>query len=440
MSGPAMAPAYTTVLSTTHTYSQPPPPSTHQHAEPKRLEWPQSVKDYVRRSFEPGREIPHISKVDMERKLKEVITRAAESGELLAIDWDSHPLPQELLYQEQMQRAQSYLSLPYYNHANAIAIQTESSPPFSRKRKVDDHSETSSDSATPPWRKNNANASSAFENRITYANKGQADRLEKRLKKGAVPMEPIQMEISSKFQEDLEKRRRRFEQNEPAATMSQKWNSNDDSYSSSHSNSRNTGPVIGICTKLEKNYFRLTSPPKPADVRPQHVLEQTLVLLKQKWKQTGDYNYICDQFKSMRQDLTVQHIKNQFTVSVYELHARIALERGDLGEYNQCQTQLRALYSLKLGGHPSEFLAYRILYFIHTGNRTGLNEILAELTPTDKDKPAIRHALEVRSALAGGNYHRFFRLYLDVPNMGAYLMDKFIVRERLSALAMMCKA
>jgi len=42
--------------------------------------------------------------------------------------------------------------------------------------------------------------------------------------------------------------------------------------------------------------------------------------------------------------------------------------------------------------------------------------------------------------LALGNYHKFFRLYLDTLNMGAYLMDKFVGRERLAALAYICKA
>jgi len=31
-------------------------------------------------------------------------------------------------------------------------------------------------------------------------------------------------------------------------------------------------------------------------------------------------------------------------------------------------------------------------------------------------------------------------LYLDVPNMGAYLMDMFVERERHTALAKMCRA
>ncbi|KAJ3103102.1 hypothetical protein HDU97_010382 [Phlyctochytrium planicorne] len=67
--------------------------------------------------------------------------------------------------------------------------------------------------------------------------------------------------------------------------------------------------------------------PDPSSVRPLHILRRTLDLLGQKWKEEQNYTYICDQFKSLRQDLTVQRIKNDFTVKVYEAHARIALEK-----------------------------------------------------------------------------------------------------------------
>lgn len=45
--------------------------------------------------------------------------------------------------------------------------------------------------------------------------------------------------------------------------------------------------------------------PSPADIRPLPVLKQTLSLLKRKWKENHNYPYALDQFKSMRQDLTV---------------------------------------------------------------------------------------------------------------------------------------
>jgi hypothetical protein len=133
--------------------------------------------------------------------------------------------------------------------------------------------------------------------------------------------------------------------------------------------------------------------PDPRTVRPLPILRQTLEHLKRKWRDESNYAWVCDQFKSVRQDLTVsctiirlslgfylniplvysqvQRIKNDFTVMTYEIHARIALEKGDLGEYNQCQSQLRELYKHGLEGHPMEFLAYRVLYLVHTRNRSG---------------------------------------------------------------------
>jgi SAC3 family protein LENG8/THP3 len=55
----------------------------------------------------------------------------------------------------------------------------------------------------------------------------------------------------------------------------------------------------------------------------------------------------------------------RFTVDVYECHARMALEEGDLNEYNQCQTQLQSLYDDGLCGHHNEFAAYRLLYLMY---------------------------------------------------------------------------
>lgn len=404
-------PPYTYTAPTNHT--QPPAPATASDQQQK-VDWPDSVRSYVQRSFEDANRDPSVTRAEMEAKLKEVIKYTQECKTMYTTDWDNMPLPQQMVRTERQQKLMATMSPASYTTPSEEPAPAFSAPaPSSKKRKSSDLSsnEQGGNASAAPWR--NARGSSLGE-RITHPSN------DKRSMDGPLP-------AKSKFQKNAEKRQRR----------------GDGGYQSSYrspSPQPPSGPIVGFCTDLEKKYFRLTAPPKPSAVRPERILHQTLDLLKKKWRKESNYNYICEQFKSLRQDLTVQRIRNEFTVSVYEIHARIALEKGDLGEYNQCQTQLRALYASGIKGNSVEFKAYRILYFIYTANRTALNDAIADLTTAEKDERPIRHALNVRSSLALGNYHKFFQLYLDVPNMGAYLMDMFIRRERLAALANMCKA
>jgi len=198
--------------------------------------------------------------------------------------------------------------------------------------------------------------------------------------------------------------------------------------------------IVGTSQEIFRDYLRLTSEPKPEQIRPYHVLQQTLTELKKRWREKVPYNWICSQFKSLRQDLTVQRIKNDFTVAVYEIHARMALEVADMVEYNQCQSSLKGLYELGIPGNVEEFTAYRIMLLLHGRNRSELNLYVSQLTSKQKASPAVQHALAVQRALALGNYHAFFEQYLNAPNMGAYIMDHFVDRERLRALLVMTKA
>ena len=102
-----------------------------------------------------------------------------------------------------------------------------------------------------------------------------------------------------------------------------------------------------------------------------------------------NYFYASDQFKGMRQDCTVQHLRNALSAGIYEAHARCALEHGDTAEYNQCQAQLFQHYQAGISGAQQEFTAYRLLYqSVHAGrgNHAGvlscLQSILLEVVPT----------------------------------------------------------
>jgi len=197
--------------------------------------------------------------------------------------------------------------------------------------------------------------------------------------------------------------------------------------------------IVGRSKELEKPYLRLTSEADPENVRPVPVLQQALELLVNKYKnQAVKYDYVCDQLKSIRQDLTVQRITTSFTVKVYEIHARVAMEHKDLVEYNQCSSALHSLHAMGVEGHYEEFLAYRILYFLYTRSRSDLNVLITQLTPAQKATTCIRHALDVQKAMAANNYHAFFELYTHAPNMGPYMMDFFADRERCYALIIMC--
>ncbi|XP_021722302.1 SAC3 family protein A-like isoform X1 [Chenopodium quinoa] len=195
--------------------------------------------------------------------------------------------------------------------------------------------------------------------------------------------------------------------------------------------------VKGTCQEIEKRYLRLTSAPDPSTVRPEEVLEKALHMVQNSQK---NYLYKCDQLKSIRQDLTVQRIRNELTVKVYETHARLALEFGDLPEFNQSQSQLKSLYTEGIAGCHMEFSAYNLLSIsLLSNNRRDLLSLMSRLSDETKRHEAVKHALSVRSAVTSGNYVLFFRLYKSAPNLNTCLMDLCVEKMRFEAVKCMSR-
>ena len=65
---------------------------------------------------------------------------------------------------------------------------------------------------------------------------------------------------------------------------------------------------------------------------------------------------------------------------------------------------------------------------------------MSALTVEEKNDSLIEHALKMRSAWSLSNYHSFFQLYSTAPNMGGYLLDLFVQRERERAIKTLIKS
>ena len=215
---------------------------------------------------------------------------------------------------------------------------------------------------------------------------------------------------------------------------------------------KSNGKIVGTCMKLEKPYLRLTTFPKVQNVRPQYVLEKSLEHVKAEYQRNQNFEWANDQLKSIRQDMTVQGIRTDFCLEVYEAHARILLENGDLSEFNQCQSMLRnitkgkdiwlehkeddeSVSSGKLlrqtDRHSDEFCAYQLLYTIVQNSWSDFNKALGEAS--DISGPSSQHAIQVVQSVIHNNYRLFFRLYRSSPNLSGYLMDFLVKRVRAEA-------
>jgi hypothetical protein len=213
--------------------------------------------------------------------------------------------------------------------------------------------------------------------------------------------------------------------------------------------------VVGTCKSLEKRYLRLTSAPDPTLVRPEPVLKKWLSELQRLWtSRSKDWKYIEDQMRAIRQDLTVQNLRGPFTRHVYELNARWALEGSDLGQFNQCQTQLRQLHEASTDELPEdvrvEFLAYRLLYYTLQNLRVDEQIFLSKVLGDTRTRahPFMQFALKMRSASITSNFSLYFRLSKQArrdgqkvaPSHAQYLLRLFETKQRMLALLVFTKA
>ncbi|CUM46601.1 uncharacterized protein AC631_04801 [Debaryomyces fabryi] len=395
--------------------------------------WPPSLQEFVNTSFIRSSLLSNADKITFNTQLQSLMEKALSTGKIWENDWKSQKIP---ILDKSCKKLEleCLTKKPRVKNQEQTPTSTVFLPPPKRQKTKKKQMTTDTLRSTLPATPNISNKSANTE---LAGLKGGKD---------------------SEFN-SAEKKKQRMARFGAESLTPEPFKRTSETSS--------TKVIIGKCEDLEKHYLRLTSEPDPYRVRPQRVLEKSVKFILDKYKkdsQTG-YSYVNNQFKSIRQDLTVQHIKNDFAMQVYETHARIAIENNDLGEFNQCQSQLKYLYYLKKKSDKAlsnnvytvelEFTCYRIIYMLMMGNYSEIYKLKLELcsnTPKPKGKKqielldCIEKAFLLQSYQINGDYHKFFNTYdyfKSIPSMklAAHLIKHFLVsKERIKSLNIIAKS
>lgn len=332
------------------------------------MEWPASLYNYVARCYMKCNS--PLDKDMCEITLKGKITMAANRGELFTKDWENEPMP--ILHSDRMKQQQNQQSSPssilnknktvvagkLAQFQNSVATASKkgiSSPlgarlgksPANKRRSARSSSRSHSPSPQKKRRSSDDEDSGKYfnskltvpsSNKVGGKKKSKKEKMAQKAsafysKNGAASMGGF---VDSTDSERLKKRADRFNKlsaPSQSSSVNHPFNSRkkfsmptafnpiiDDSIDDTldllnlH--------IVGSCRDLEKPFLRLTRAPEASEVRPADVLVFSLQNVKNKWLEKQDYYYACDQLKSIRQDLTVQGIRDEFTIRVYETHAR----------------------------------------------------------------------------------------------------------------------
>jgi hypothetical protein len=357
-------------------------------AQPPQDKWPPKLQTFVENSFKQCN--GEYERTCMQNTLKMIIQNATKNNRIWSTDWDGQPLPR-------------VTSLP----TGSI--------------KTDNKKDSSASSAKDDDRRGSNRQTRKMRRKIAEPEAGEADLEADR--------------------EAREKRHKRFIEMERGNTGSSNAGMNNDL--DGETKFMSSEAVVGTCMEMEKMYIRLQSMPDPATVRPERVLVKWAERLQVKYDtDEADWEWISDQFKAIRQDMVIQHIRSANAITAYETNARLALQEQDYPEFYKIQSFLMGLYkdNPDWRANEAEFMAYRLFYWMLNNNTVDMTKDIRNMDTQVKQHPCIKHAVRLHQALELSDYVSFFRLYSETANMGKCIVDTLRDRMRTRALRVVLRA
>jgi hypothetical protein len=204
---------------------------------------------------------------------------------------------------------------------------------------------------------------------------------------------------------------------------------------------------------------------RPEQVRPPHVLRQTMEYLLQHIVDREDvpfhevYAFLRDRTRSIRQDFTYQGIYDTNCAWVHEQCVRFHIlaeyrlavsgpevfsSKQNMEQLDKCLLALCHLYreaarqGRSVSAHRSEFEAY---YLLLQNRNDAVIQILRELDPETLHSEQVQLALQVIRARQAGDFQAFFgRLLAQVSFLQACMMHRHFGMMRLWALEQLARA